>query len=157
MATTPSATPAPSRRSGPGCLVALLLLPVVVIAGLVVGTVLSGDDDPNGEASATLDRGTIDETSWRVDAARDVEGDTCVFLYRDGEQLNGACSLTPQDVTIGERTVVFGRAASDRPNVRVELDTGDVVSIDTVTADGFEGRFYVTVVDGDVDAARFAP
>src|SRR5688572_23070096 len=115
MASPPSVTPSPSR-SGPGCLVPLALLPLVVLAGLIVGSILSGEDDPNAEASVTLDEGTIDGTEWRVDAVRDVEGDECAFLFRDGEQLTGACTLTPQDATIGQQTVVFGRAASDRPS-----------------------------------------
>lgn len=157
MATPPSATPAPTSRSGPGCLLALLLLPVVVIVGVVVGTVLNKEDDPNDEASVTLDEGTIEGTDWRVDAVRDVEGDACAFLYQDGEQLTGACTLTPQDATIGQQTVVFGRASTDSTSVRVVLDNADVVEIDTTRADGIEGRFYVQVVDGDVDAEGFAP
>ena len=156
MATPPSATPAAPTRSGPGCLVALLLLPVVIVAGLVIGNALSGDDDSTDEASDTLDEGTIDGVEWRVDAERDVEGDVCAFLYQDGEQLTGACTLTPQDATIGEQTVVFGLADPELTSVRVELDTGDIVEIDTITADGIEGRFFVEVVDGDVDAERFA-
>ena len=36
------------------------------------------------------------------------------------------------------------------------LDNGEVVEIDTTTADGIDGRFYVQVVDGDVDAEGFA-
>jgi len=155
MATPPIVTPAP-RGSGPGCLVTLALLPVVVIAGLIVGSILSGEDDPNDEASVTLDEGTIDGTEWRVDAMRDVEGDECVFLFQDGEQLTGACTLTPQDATIGQQTVVFGRAATDSTSVRVLLDDDEVVEIDTVTAEGIDGRFYVAVVDGDVDAVGFA-
>jgi hypothetical protein len=156
MATPPSATPAPKARSGPGCLTVLVLLPVFVIGGFVIGAALSDEDDPNEERSVTLDEGTIDDTEWRVDAERDVEGDACAFLYQDGEQLTGACSLTPQDATIGEQTVVFGRAASDATTVRVLLDNADVVEIDTTTADGIDGRFYVQVVDGDVDAEGFA-
>jgi hypothetical protein len=156
MATSPSVTPAP-RGSGPGCLVTLLLLPVVVIAGLIVGSLLSGKDDPNDEASVTLDEGTIDGTEWRVDAVRDVDGAECAFLFQDGEQLTGACTLTPQDATIGQQTVLFGRAATVSPSVRVLLDTDEVVEIDTVTAKGIDGRFYVEVVDGDVDAEGFAP
>lgn len=157
MASPPSATPAPTQRSGPGCLFALLLLPVVVIAGLILGTILNDEDDPNDEASVTLDDGSIEGTEWRVDAVRDVEGDTCAFLYQDGEQLTGACTLTPQDATIGQQTVVFGKASSDSTSVRVALNTGDVVEIDTVTAKGIAGRYYVQVVEGDVDAEGFAP
>jgi hypothetical protein len=156
MATPPSATPAAPTRSGPGCLVALLLLPVVIVAGLVIGTVLSREDDPADETSVTLDEGTIDGIRWRVAAERDVEGAVCAFLYQDGEQLTGACTITPQDATIGDQTVVFGRAADDATSVTVELDTGAVVEIDTTTAEGIDGRFFVQVVDGDVDAEGFA-
>jgi hypothetical protein len=150
------ATPPTSSRSGPGCLVALILLPIVIILGLVIGTVLSRDDEPDEETSVTLSEGTIDGVEWRVDAERDIEGDTCAFLYQDGEQLTGACTITPQDATIGDQTVVFGRADDGLASVRVELDTGAVVEIDTVTADGVAGTFFVQVVDGDVDAEAFA-
>lgn len=156
-ASPPSATPRPTPRSGMGCLLGLVLLPIVVVAGVVVGTILNREDDPNDEVSVTLDEGTIDGVDWRVDAVRDVEGDTCAFLYQDGEQLTGACTVTPQDATIGQQTVVFGRASTGATSVSVELDTGDVVDIETVTAEGLDGRFYVQVVDGDVDAERFAP
>ena len=157
MSSAPPATPRPEERSGRGCLVGLLLLPVVIVLGLVVGTLLNDEDDPIDEASVTLDEGTIDGTGWRVEAERDVEGDTCAFLYTGGEQLSGACTLTPQDVTFGQQTVVFGRASSDSGSVRVVLSDDQVVEIDTVTTEGIEGRFYVEVVDGDVDAEGFAP
>jgi hypothetical protein len=157
MATPPSATPAASSRTGPGCLVALVLLPIVIVLGLVIGTVVSSrDDDPAEERSVTVEEGTIGGVDWRVDAERDVEGDSCAFLYQDGEQLTGACTITPQDATIGDQTVVFGRAADDATSVTVELDTGAVVEIDTTTAEGIDGRFFVQVVDGDVDAEGFA-
>lgn len=155
MANAPSATPAPSR-SGPGCLFIGIAFPIVVILGFAIGSALSGSGDPD-ERSVTLDQGTLDGREWRVAAEVDVEDDVCIFLYRDGEKLNGACTLTPQDVTFGDETVVFGRAASTSTEVRVELDTGDVVEIPTVEADGIGGRFYVQVVPGDVDAARLAP
>ncbi len=157
MATPPAATPPPRERSGPGCLVGLLLLPVVIIAGLVIGTVLNDEDSPNDTRSVTLREGTLAGTDWRVEAARDVEGDVCAFLYEDGEQLNGACTTTPQDVTYGDQTVVFGRAASDATSVRVGLEDGTVLEVDTVVAEGIEGRFYVEVVDGDVDAEMLVP
>jgi hypothetical protein len=154
MATTPAVTPAPAARSGPGCLVALVLFPVVVIAGLVIGTALSNDDDPDTVVSVTLDEGTIDGVEWRVDAERDVDGDSCAFLYEDGSQLTGGCSLEPEDATFGDQTVVFGRADGDARQVTVVLSDGEAVDVDTVTAEGIEGRFYVEVVDGDVDAER---
>ena len=158
MATPPSATPAASARTGPGCLVALVLLPVVIVLGIVIGTVVSSrGDDPPEERSVTLDEGTIAGVDWRVDAERDVEGDRCAFLYQDGEQLTGACTVTPQDATIGDQTVVFGRAADGATSVAVTLDTGAVVDIDTTTVEGIDGRFFVQVVDGDVDAEGFAP
>ena len=151
-ATSPSATPAAPKRSGPGCLVTLLLLPVVVIVGLIVGAALNQQEDPDAERSVTLDEGTIDGIEWRVDARRDVEGDFCAFLYEDGAQLTGACTLTPQDATFGGQTVVFGKASSDATSVAVVLSDGETVEIATVPADGLDGRYYVQVVDGDVDA-----
>jgi hypothetical protein len=131
-----------------------VLLPVVIIAGLVLGAILSQEDDPNGEKAVGLAEGTLEGTHWRVAAERDVEGEACAFLYADDEQLTGACSLTPQDATFGNQTVVFGRAASTADSVSVELSNGDVVEITTEVAEGIDGRFYVQVVDGDVDVSR---
>ena len=153
---SPRATPQAPASAGRGCLIWLVGLPVMVLLGIVAGTVLSGDDEPAEEDRVTIEEGTIGETTWRVDAERDVEGAVCAFLSQDGEQLTGACALTPQDATIGDQTVVFGRADPELTSVAVELDTGEVVEIDTVTADGIEGRFFVEVVAGDVDAERFA-
>lgn len=150
-----SATSFAPARSGPGCLLLGVLFVVVVIGGLVVGSILSRPDDPEDEA-ITLDEGTLEGTSWRVDAVEDVQGDTCVFLFEDGEQLTGGCDTTPQDATFGQRTVVFGKAEGTDDAVEVQLDTGDVVEIETQSADGMDGRFYVEVVDGDVDAAGIA-
>lgn len=154
MATAPSATPKPPDRSGPGCLVAAVALPIVILIGIVVGTILNRPDDPPEERSVTLDEGTIGDVEWRVDAVRDIEGEICAFLYQDGVQLTGACALTPQDATFGDETVVFGRADSGVETVEVVLDDGEVVEIPTVEADGIDGRFYVQVVPGDVDAER---
>jgi hypothetical protein len=135
-----------------------VLLPVVVLVGVVVGTVLNRPEDPNQEKSVTVDEGTTrDGTEWRVDAVRDVEGDTCAFLFEDGQQLTGGCALTPDDATFGDQTVVFGKASSATTTVGVVLSNGEVVRIDTVVADGIEGRYYATVVDGDVDAEGLAP
>ena len=155
MSTLPSATPATPKRSGPGCLVLGVLFPVVILTGIVIGTVLNRSDDPDEERSVTIDEGTTtDGTDWRVDAVRDVEGDTCAFLYKGDEQLTGGCALTPDDATFGDQTIVFGKAATDTLSVRVVLNTGAVVEIDTVEADGIEGRYYAEVVEGDVDAER---
>lgn len=154
MATAPSATPKPSDRSGPGCVVAVLALPVVITIGIVVGTILNRPDEPPEERSVTVAEGTIGEVEWRVDAVRDVEGDICAFLYADGVELTGACALIPQDATFGDETVVFGRADADAEEVEVVLDDGEVVEIPTVTVPGIDGRFYVQVVPRDVDAER---
>ena len=155
MSTTPSVTPAAPNRSGPGCLVVGVLFPIVVIAGIVVGTMLDNPEEPEEERSATIAEGTTaDGTEWRVDAVRDIEGDTCAFLFADDAQLTGGCALTPDDATFGDETVVFGKAASDLSTVRVVLNNGTAVDIDTVEAEGIEGRYYAEVVDGDVDAER---
>jgi hypothetical protein len=151
----PSATPSAPARSGPGCLLIGLLFVVVVLGGLVLGSVLNRPDEAEDE-SVTIDEGTIDGTAWRVDAVEDVQGDRCAFLYQDGEQLTGGCALTPQDATFGEQTVVFGKAETDAESVAVELDTGEVVDIETREVDGVDGRWYVQVVDGDVDAVDLA-
>ena len=156
-ATPPSATPAPPGRSGPGCLVFAIGLPIVVLLGLVVGSLLNKDDDPAEERAVTVDEGALAGIEWRVDAVLDVEDDTCAFLYADDVQLTGACTLTPQDATFGDQTVVFGRAASDATEVVVALSSGEAVTIPTAEADGIDGRFYVEVVDGDVDAEGFVP
>lgn len=155
MSTSPSATPAAPQRSGPGCLVIGVLLPIVILLGVVVGTVLDQPDEPPEERSATVAEGTTrDGTDWRVDAVQDVEGDTCAFLFEDGAQLTGGCALTPDDATFGDQTVVFGRTGSDVTTVRVVLNVGEVVEIDTVAVEGIDGRFYAELVEGDVDAER---
>ncbi|MGH9085776.1 MAG: hypothetical protein ACRDYW_10010 [Acidimicrobiales bacterium] len=152
MATdAPRAAPEPSTSSGPGCLVLAIAFPVVILGGIVIGTVLNRSDEPE-ERSVTVEEGTIGGTGWRVDAVRDVEGDTCAFLFEDDVQLTGGCALTPDDATFGDQTVVFGKAATDTTSVRVELSDGQIVEVDTVEVDGVEGRWYVEVVDGDVDA-----
>jgi len=150
--TAPSATPRPADRSGVGCLVAAIAAPIVILLGVVIGTMLNRPDDPPEEERTTLDSGRIGEVAWRVDAVRDVEGDVCTFLYEDGTQLTGACADEPQDATFGDETVVFGRISDDAEAVRVALSDGEVVEIPTRTVDGLDGRFYVQVVDGDVDA-----
>jgi hypothetical protein len=143
------------RRSGPGCLLALLLLPVVVLVGVLVGSALSGPEKPEDDTAAvTLDEGSIDGVTWRVDAVRDVDDQPCTFLYEDDAEapLNGACTPEPQDVTFGDQTVVFGRVDDGVDRARVRLDDGEVVEVDTVDAEGVDGRFYVIVVEGDVNA-----
>jgi hypothetical protein len=131
-----------------------VLFPVVIVGGLVIGSIASRPDAPAGERSVTIDSGTIDGIEWRVDAVRDIDGDRCAFLFQDGEQLTGGCALTPDDATFGDQTVVFGKAASNVTSVRVRLSNGETVDIDTGEADGLDGRYYATVVDGDVDAER---
>jgi hypothetical protein len=131
----------------------ILLAPVAIVLGLVVGALASGGGgDGPSEASARLVSGEAGEQAWHVDAVRDVDGDTCIFLYLDGEQLTGACTTTPQDATLTDTlTVVFGKAPRQAPRVRVGLSDGRDIEIDTVEAGGFEGRFYVAEVEGDAD------
>src|SRR3546814_20265267 len=62
------------------------------------------------EIRAVLDEGDLDGVAWRVEAVRDVEGDSCAFLFADDEQLTGSCAPTPQDASFGGSTVVFGLA-----------------------------------------------
>jgi hypothetical protein len=135
--------------------VAIVALPVVVFLGLVIGTTLRGEDEPE-EDHVRLEEGELEGVAWTVDAVRDVDGQVCIFLYEAGAEdpLNGTCDLQPQDVTYGDQTVVFGRA--EDTTVSVELTGDEAVEVDTVTADGMDGRFYVTVVDGDVDAEALA-
>ncbi|MFZ6005951.1 MAG: hypothetical protein ACOYXM_18680 [Actinomycetota bacterium] len=121
---------------------------------MVIGTVLNRPDDPPEEVSFTIDEGTIGDVEWRVDAVRDVDGETCAFLFQDGAQLTGGCALTPDDASFGDQTVVFGKAPDDASSVRVVLSNGEVVEIEAVEAEGIEGRYYAAVVDGDVDAER---
>ena len=96
--------------SNVGCVLAIVALPLVILLGIVIGTVLRSDDDPTEEQHVTLDEGEIAGTAWRIDAVRDVEGESCVFLYHDDTESTGTCSLEPQDETIGDETIVFGRA-----------------------------------------------
>ena len=144
--------------SNVGCVLAIVALPFVILIGVVIGTVLRSDDDPEEERHATLDEGQLAGAAWRVDAVRDVDGETCVFLYEDDAEdpLNGTCDLEPQDVTYGDDTVVFGRAPNGGTEVTVELSDDETVTVETRTADGIDGRFYVTVVDGDVNAVALA-
>lgn len=157
----PAATPRARQGSrGPGCGCALLALPVVIVAGLVVGRLLAGDDGGPAELSVTLAEGRAGADVWRVEAERDVEGDLCAFLYLDDEKLTGACTTAPQDATLddGSVTVVFGRAPRDAARVRVGLSSADgarseAVEADTLAAGDVEGRYYVVEVSGDVDAS----
>ena len=138
-----------------GCVLALIAFPFVVLIGIIIGLVLRDTDEGPTETHDTLESGELDGISWQVDAVQDVDGQTCIFLYEDGSEdpLNGTCDLQPQDVTYGDQTVVFGRAEPDQTEVTVELSSGDTVDIETVTAgEGIGGAFYVTVVDGDVNA-----
>jgi hypothetical protein len=144
--------------SNVGCVIAIVALPFVILIGVVIGTVLRSDADPDEEDHVALDEGEIAGTAWRVDAVKDVDGETCVFLYEDDAEdpLNGTCDLQPQDVTYGDQTVVFGRAPSGRTEATVALSDDDDVTVETRAVDGMEGRFYVTVVDGDVNALSLA-
>ncbi len=156
MADPPSATPRPKTPSNVGCVLAIVALPIVILIGIVVGTALR-DDDEAAETHVTLEEGEAGEVAWRVDAVKDVDGQSCIFLYEgDAEDpLNGTCDLQPQDVSYDDETVVFGRAEAGDTTVSVELSDDEAVGVDTVTADGVDGRFYVTVVDGDVDAIGY--
>jgi hypothetical protein len=141
-----------------GCVIAIVALPIVVLIGIVIGTVLRSDDDEPEELHVELQRGELEGVAWQVDAVRDVDGQTCVFLYEEGagEPLNGTCDLQPQDVTYGDQTVVFGRAEPGDRSVSVELEDGEEVEVDTSSVDDLDGRFYVTIVDADVDAESLA-
>ena len=145
--------------SNVGCVIALIAFPFVVLIGIVIGLVLRDDDEGPSEESVTLEDGVIDGMSWQVAAVRDVDGQTCVFLFEDGAEdpLNGTCDLQPQDVTYGDQTVVFGRAGGDDSQVGVELSDGQVIDVETTAPSGMDGRFYVTVVDGDLNAVALAP
>jgi hypothetical protein len=147
--------------SNVGCVIAIVALPFVLLLGVVIGTVLRNDDDAPDEEHVTLGEGEgeVDGTAWRVDAVRDVDGQTCIFLYEDDAEdpLNGTCDLQPQDVTYGEQTILFGRSEAGDTSVDVELSNGETATIDTVTADGLDGRFYVQTITGDVDAEPPTP
>jgi len=155
-ASPPSATPRRPARSGPGCLVSLILFVVVVVAGIVIGTMLNDEDEPASEVAVTVSEGTLGDSAWRVDAVRDVEGEVCAFFFQDGEQLTGSCDTTPQDATIDGTTVVFGKAPPSRTSLRVNLDSGASIQADADSVEGFDDRFYVAQVDADVDAVSLA-
>jgi hypothetical protein len=147
--------PAPIRRqsAGNGCLWLLLLTPVVIVIGLVVGSLAAGrgDDGPT-EASVRIAQGSAGGQEWRVEAVRDVDDEVCAFLYVDGEQLTGACGPVPQDATLTDTTtIVFGKAPDGAERVRVGLSDGRDLEIDTVGAGEVDGRFYVEEVEGDAD------
>src|SRR5687768_14034229 len=157
MADPPSATPRAKPPSNVGCVVAIAALPIVVLLGIVVGTALR-DDDEAAEHHVTLEEGELAGVAWTVDAVKDIEGQSCIFLYEGDavDPLNGTCDLEPQDVTYEDQTVVFGRAEAGAMSVTVELEGGETVEADAVTADGVDGRFCVTVVEGDVDVDPLA-
>ena len=139
--------------SNVGCVLAIVALPLVIVVGIVIGTVLRSDDDPTEEQHVTLDEGEIAGTAWRIDAVRDVEGETCVFIYLDGTESqrhvlprSAGRHLRRRDDRLRPRR---HRRRRGSPS---SCPTASAVDIDTTTADGIDGRFYVTVVDGDVDA-----
>ena len=153
----PAAAPppiTPQRNANRGCIWIILLTPVVVILGLLIGAILRDDDGGGDETAVRLDEGEIAGVPWYVDAVRDVDGDSCVFLYEDGEQLTGSCTTEPQDATIADTaTVVFGIAPRESTAVRVGLSNGETIEIETEEAPPVSGRFYVDVVEeeGDLD------
>jgi hypothetical protein len=145
--------------SNVGCVLAIVALPFVIVLGVIVGTVLRSDDDADEEEEhVTLDEGDLAGAAWRVDAVRDVDGQTCIFLYEDEAEdpLNGTCDLQPQDVTYDDQTVVFGRAPNGDADVDVELSDDEVITVETRPVDGMDGRFFVTVIDRDVDAVALS-
>src|SRR3546814_12041702 len=80
-ASPPSPTPRPAK-SGSGCLWAVIALPIVLVLGLLSGKALGGDsDDGPDEIRAVLDEGDLDGVAWRVEAVRDVAGDSCAFPF----------------------------------------------------------------------------
>ena len=150
------AGPQTSTRTGPGCLVALVLLPIVIVLGLVIGTVLSQRGDDDGEKAVTLDEGTIDG----VDVARRRRARR--RRRQPARSSTRTASSSPAPAPSPRRTPPSATRPSSSAapttasrTVRVELDNGEVVEIDTVTADGVAGTFFVQVVDGDVDAEAF--
>ncbi len=151
---TAAGAPAPvaPRRRG-GCLFWAIGLPLVALVGIVGGAALSGDDEPD-EDRVTLAEGD-EGGGWQVDAVHDVDGQTCTFIYLGQRQSTGSCDQSAQDDTLeaGRVTIVFGRAPASAERVRVRLERAEPVEVDTVTAQGLAGRFYVTRVPGDVDAA----
>ncbi len=155
----PPSTPRPAK-SGLGCLATIVLFVVIVVVGLLIGRLLGDDTDDTDRSELVADGiAQVDgkDVAWRVDAVEDEAGDTCVFLYEDGEQLTGACDPTPQDATLGTVTVVFGQVPADADDVTVELDDGTQQAVETFERDGFSERFYAVVVDRDVDAVRLVP
>ena len=152
----PASTPRPAK-GGLGCLTTVVLFVVVIVIGLIVGTMLSGDDDDgDDERSQVISDGTYEEAgqsaTWHVDAELDVEGDTCVFLYKaeEADPVTGSCDDTPQAATLGPTTIVFGLVDSSARNVSVRLSDGSSPVVETFEVEGFDGRFYVNPVSGDV-------
>jgi hypothetical protein len=153
----PASTPRPAKR-GLGCVPTILLFVVVVVVGLVVGTMLSGDDDePAEERSELIGDGRLPDggadRAWRVEVQVDETDDTCVFLYADDDQLTGSCDDTPQAATIGASTVVFG-IVETAGDVALVLSDDTSLELQTFAVEGFDGRFYVEVVEREVEAVR---
>jgi hypothetical protein len=143
--------------SNVGCVLAIVALPVVILIGVVIGTVLRDDDDGPEETRENVADGEIDGTSYRVGVERDVQGANCIFLFEGDEQISGACGREPQDVTYGDQTVVFGLTDPVTTTAQVELSNGEVVEITTHGAEAIDDHWYVEEVAGDVDAEALVP
>jgi hypothetical protein len=174
----PAPAPGATPKQGAGCAWLLVAVPIAVVVGIVVGTLLSRSDGEE-EVRTTLAQGEGGGLTWQVDAVRDIDGDRCAFLLVGGEQVTGGCTTRPQGVTFGpapdaadgrDVTVVFGLAPRDAIRLRLGLAEGgrtpdqltdpddqpeagaptEPIDVDTVDGGPVGGRYYVVEVPGGV-------
>lgn len=128
------------------------MIPIVVfmlcaVMGFVVAaSVRSNNDD--GER-VTLEEGSHDGDSYRIEGVIDEQGARCVQLLRDGELNTGACDTTANEARVGDMSVIFGKVPARTVSVRIPLDNGDRRSAEVQEKDGF--RWYSLAVDQDID------
>ncbi len=129
---------------------------IAMVLGALVAYAIRGndDDDVDRRLDVVLERGDAGGDRWSVHGRRDEQGDLCVEIRSRDQTVTGACGFDPQEATFEDRTVVFGLAPEAAARVEVALDNGIRPSITTDGNEDFPARYYVTVVDGDVDLAE---
>lgn len=129
---------------------------IAMVLGALVAYAIRGndDDDVDRRLDVVLEQGDVGGDRWSVHGRRDEQGELCVEIRSRDETVTGACGFAPQEATFEDRTVVFGLAPEAAARAEVALDNGLRLSITTDSHDDFPTRYYVALVDGDVDLAE---
>jgi len=146
---SPAATrppPAAGRRRS-GCLIPVVVFVLCLVMGFVVAASVRGNDD-DGE-TVTLEEGSHDGDSYRIEGVIDEQGARCVQLLRDGELNTGACDTTANEAKVGDMSIIFGKVPARAVSVRIPLDNGDRRSAEVQEKGEF--RWYSIAVDQDLD------